>query len=153
MVSEIHCPGCGHLLEIDLRSAARRVKCECGEVIPVPPAPMEGNDSHGAQYEPLRSMVWQLDRGRLSSVQIAIVSALGTGLAVGATAALWSIWVSQNYPIFGGWEKLGEPWSPARRSLIPIHVAAFAIGGFMAGTAMAGAVIAMIRFRPKDMDD
>lgn len=151
MVSEIHCPGCGRLLKVDLKPAARRVKCKCGEIVPVPPMPAGVQDARGsAQYEPLRSVFRQLDSGHLSTVQVAILSVLGAGLAVGVTASLWSIWISQNYPIFGGLEKLGEPWSPARMSLIPIHAVTFAIGGFVAGSAMAGVVVALIHYRPKD---
>ena len=55
-----------------------------------------------------------------------MVSYLVGGCLVGVVA-------SQYFPIFGGFEKLGQPWSPARQSLIGIHV--FGLGA--AGAALA----------------
>jgi hypothetical protein len=43
--------------------------------------------------------------------------------------AILGLIMSQYLPIFGGFEKMGEPWSPARESLIGTHVFVFAIGG------------------------
>lgn len=43
--------------------------------------------------------------------------------------ALFGVVASQYFPMFGGIEKLGEPWSPARQSLIGEHVLALAVVG------------------------
>jgi hypothetical protein len=45
--------------------------------------------------------------------------------------------LSQYYPVFGGiLEKaVGEPWSPARKSLIPIHLFVFGLIGLLIGGA------------------
>jgi len=56
---------------------------------------------------------------------------VGVGVALGCAVGLVA---SQYFPIFGGFEKLGEPWSPARKSLIGIHV--LGLGATGAGLAV-----------------
>lgn len=48
------------------------------------------------------------------------------GLVVGAALG---VPVSQYAPIFGGIGTMGQPWSPARQSLLGVHVLAFAVVG------------------------
>jgi hypothetical protein len=48
------------------------------------------------------------------------------GLVVGGAVG---VPVSQYAPIFGGIATMGQPWSPARQSLLGVHVLAFAIIG------------------------
>lgn len=52
------------------------------------------------------------------------------GLVVGAALG---VPVSQYAPIFGGIATMGQPWSPARQSLLGVHVLAFALVGSGAG--------------------
>lgn len=47
------------------------------------------------------------------------------------------ILLSQYAPLFGTWEKLGAPWSPARLELISIHVAVFTVVGALGGWLVA----------------
>jgi hypothetical protein len=64
------------------------------------------------------------------------------GAFLGATAmVLPSVIISQAWPVFGGvFEKMAEPWSPLKKSLIPIHLFVFCFLGAAAG-AVAGALL------------
>ena len=64
---------------------------------------------------------------------------IGAGIGFGVGEFL-AIPVSQHVPVFGTWEKLGEPWSPARLSLIPIHLFAFGLAGVLLGGLIAHAI-------------
>lgn len=68
----------------------------------------------------------------MASVKRIIVLVLGIvgGIVTG-------ILLSQYAPLFGTWEKFGEPWSPARMQLISIHVAVFLVVGALGGWLIA----------------
>lgn len=59
---------------------------------------------------------------RAFDAKLRVVFGLVVGAAVGVP-------VSQYAPIFGGFATMGQPWSPARQSLLGTHVLAFAIVG------------------------
>jgi hypothetical protein len=58
-------------------------------------------------------------------------------LSGGGLLAFIGLLLSQYWPVFGGAleRALAEPWSPARISLIPIHLFAFTIVGVLGGGA------------------
>jgi len=52
---------------------------------------------------------------------------------LGLLGAILGYTASQFYPLWGGILALGQPFSPARQSLIPGHVVAFAFVGIALG--------------------
>ncbi len=74
----------------------------------------------------------RLGRAVSPAVPTLIGAVLGTAVMVPP-----AVFLSQYWPVFGGiLEKaLAEPWSPARISLIPIHVFAFGFVGVVLGGA------------------
>lgn len=74
-----------------------------------------------------------------------MVSAITFGLIAGVSLAFVGVLLSQYWPVFGGLldKALAKPWSPARVSLIPIHVFAFSLSGVALGAAL-GAGFAIV---------
>ena len=59
-----------------------------------------------------------------------------TKVVIGLLAGV-GVLLSQYAPFFGGFEKLWQPWSPDRQSLIGIHVPALGVLGAVTGPALA----------------
>lgn len=59
------------------------------------------------------------------------------GFLVGVVlGAVLGVLASQYFPIFGGFENVGTPWSPARISLVPTHLLVLAVGGGVIGALL-----------------
>ena len=57
-------------------------------------------------------------------------------LLMPVAGAVAGLLVSQYHPVFGGLAVIGEPWSPARQSLIGVHVLAFGgLGALISGAS------------------
>lgn len=65
----------------------------------------------------------------LVTAAIGAVAGLACGVVIG-------VWLSQYHPIFGGLAVMGQPWSPARMSLIGVHVITLGVISTIAGTGI-----------------
>jgi DNA-directed RNA polymerase subunit RPC12/RpoP len=114
------CPRCGRELEAERRQVGTRLSCPiCNGPVVVP------------CYSQPRAGIgpYRLSVGRAVALVATVCGILGAviGAAIGA-------YVSQYHPVFGGLAVMGDPWSPARQSLIGPHVLAFGgVSGLLAG--------------------
>jgi hypothetical protein len=136
----INCPFCQAKLSIPTEANGKRLKCSnCGNIFPGPPLqskpPIElpqiqiNTKTSGTKSRKARSKAIS---GQLSQDRILlnVIFAFAAAIASVPVAVL----LSQYYPLFGGFlNGIASPWSPARRSAIPVHIVAFAIIGFIFG--------------------
>jgi len=73
---------------------------------------------------------------RATGQRIVVAGVLGAAVALVPSVGLGVV-LSQYWPVFGGvLGAIGQPFSDAKMSLLPIHCISFAIGGMVLGFAV-----------------
>src|SRR5262249_12682702 len=119
------CVGCGHCFDpMSGEPATPRVEPPPVRRYAAPPDPIAPPVDAGSDLPE-----------RLAGAPPAVrAGLLGAAVGVGVGGFL-AVVLSQYWPVFGGLleRSLAEPWSPARRGLIPVHVFVFALVGIVLG--------------------
>ena len=151
----LSCDNCGLMKSIDAKYSGRRVKCpHCSQTVEIrtqslPQVPIS---SPFVEAPPLidtsRSTAGHSTSRRPkpnSNKKLILVSG-ACGLAGAILMATLGLFLSQYWPVFGGvLEKgFGQPWSPARTSLIPIHIFVFSLTGLILGTVVGAAFVTLV---------
>lgn len=161
MASKIKCPHCSARLKLPDGFSRTQAECpQCKKVIPIPTEPWSppplppalSKTNLKKTSKPLvniseKSIPEQSQGLQQSSpielFRLLILKIVSYSIIGAIVFALIGVALSQYCPIFGGWEKFGMPWSPARRSLILLHVFILGITGLFLG-ALSGAVSSVL---------
>jgi predicted RNA-binding Zn-ribbon protein involved in translation (DUF1610 family) len=99
-----------------------------------PPTPLFSQTSNSSSGKP-----------RINKAQRRALVSIACGLASAFIASALGLVLSQYFPVFGGVLERGlaVPWSPARMSLIPVHILAFSLLGLVIGS-IGGMLVATL---------
>lgn len=130
-VTALKCPHCDAMLAASLDMQGRHFACPgCrGEfLVPAVEDPWANlpKPAHCRDRVPRRATGQRIVIAGVLGAAVALVPSVGLGVVL-----------SQYWPVFGGvLGAIGQPFSDAKMSLIPIHCLAFAIGGMVLGFAV-----------------
>jgi predicted Zn finger-like uncharacterized protein len=143
------CPGCGRAIPLWPHELSKTVHCARCNTHFRPAQPRTVPPEIGDKEEHSGRLP---DEGYRSGAKpnpgLLVGSVILGGLVGGATMCFPALVLSQYWPVFGGVLERGlaVPWSPARISLIPIHLFVFGLVGCLFGGAL-GLLVAQSRWR------
>jgi predicted Zn finger-like uncharacterized protein len=118
------CPNCQARFQIGNELYGRQVRCgSCGQVFyalpPVPPvkptpAPPEITPPQVEERRPIPSR----EPKPVPLIEVCLTQGI-VGVIIGCVVGYFA---AHHFAFFGGWALMGEPYSPARNSLVPGHM-------------------------------
>lgn len=133
----MNCPHCSAILAESPELSGQIVACPvCRRQFALAPEAPPAAQVRAAGSYPFRHQ----PRGQGKAI---LAWGMMVGLLLALTFSFASIWVSQYWPLFGGFlTTIAEPWSKARMHYMPHHI----IAGAFAGLALGGIFGASIRY-------
>ncbi len=158
----VPCPSCNVTIKCPDSAAGKKGSCpRCKQpvIVPVPeggltpppcplpvepilPQPQPNDPAAVFNFEALPQNPYASEVDDPAAVRERLIKGGLVGAFVGSLVfAGIGIFLSQYWPVFGDFleKSLAQPWSPARESLIPIHVFVFSIVGFVLGGILGAA--------------